>query len=417
MRTPARLFRPLGTRDFALLWGGQSISLIGDGIFTVTLAWQTLSLSSSPTALAAVLLARSIPHVLFLVVGGAVTDRLPRRSLLIASDLVRGIASGAIALLVATGAVELWHLVALGAVFGTANAFFFPAYTAIVPEVLPAELLPGGNALDTTARLVGSSFAGPAIGGVIIGAAGTRWAFGADAISYAIAVVAAMLMRARPAPPAGESRIVQEVREGFRFTRSQPWLWVTLLAAFVGNLSFSSLSLLRPILVKEELGGSAAALGAVYAAAGVGGLIAAVVAGSFGFPRRRVAVMYASWTTAAVALGVLGLAPGILLVAVANGVIGLTLEYGNIVWITLMQELVPRRMLGRVSSFDWMLSLGLSPLAFAAAGPLGAALGAGPVLVGGGIIAVVANITGVTRRGVLDPDREAPDSTPDGAGP
>lgn len=406
-----RILRPLSARDFALLWGGQSVSLIGDGIFTVTLAWQTLLLSSKPTTLAAVLFARSVPQLLLLMLGGVVTDRVPRRRLLIVSDIARGLAVGTVALLVATGRIEVWHLIGLGAVFGTANALFFPAYTAIVPEVLTPELLPAGNALNTTSRLIGTNFAGPALGGLIVASFGTGWAFGADFLSFVVAAVSAWLIRTVPPPEHSPARMAEEFREAFRFTRSQPWLWVTLLSAGVGNLAFSSLAVILPVLVKVDLNGGAAALGAVSASFGAGGLLAAIGVGLLGLPRRRIAAMYAGWFLAALAMAGLGIVPAVATAAAVGAACGLFLEFGTLIWVTLMQELVPRKMLGRVSALDWMLSLGLAPVAFALAGPLTAAAGPGPVLIGGGLLAAAANAVAVTRRGVIDPDRASRDDT------
>ena len=128
-------------RDFALLWSGQSVSLVGDGMFIVALAIETLHIDNHPTALSFVLAARLLPMVLLLLIGGAVVDRVPRGRTMLVSDATRGLAVGAIAVLVATGAIQLWELVVMCAVFGTADAFFYPASTAVVPEILPVELL------------------------------------------------------------------------------------------------------------------------------------------------------------------------------------------------------------------------------------------------------------------------------------
>src|ERR1035437_7439670 len=130
-----RALRPLRARDFALLWSGQSVSLVGDGIFTVALALEALRLSSGPSALAYVLAARALPMVLLLFISGAITDRPPRRSILLGSDLVRGVTVAVIAVLTAANALEVWQLVVMSAIFGCADAFFMPAATAIVPEL------------------------------------------------------------------------------------------------------------------------------------------------------------------------------------------------------------------------------------------------------------------------------------------
>ena len=132
------LFRPLQIRDFRLLWSGLVVSLIGDGMFLIAMAWQVYALSDSPSALAMVGLSMSIPHLLFLLIGGVVTDRLDRRKVMIGADLVRGLAVGALGVLAISGNIALWHIVALVAVYGAGTAFFGPAFDAIVPDVVPS---------------------------------------------------------------------------------------------------------------------------------------------------------------------------------------------------------------------------------------------------------------------------------------
>src|SRR5437867_3825224 len=208
------MFRPLAVRDFRLLWGGQTISLLGDGIFVVALAWQTLHLSSSPTALSAVLLARALPEVLLAVVGEAITDRFPRRSVMLVSDLVRTACVGAIAVLTGTGHVQVWHLVSLGAVYGAAEAFFEPAVYAIYPEILSPQLLLEANALRSTGAILAVQLLGPALGGVVVAAVGTAWAFGADALSFGVslATLLAVALRAAPHRDEAPANVVREVR-------------------------------------------------------------------------------------------------------------------------------------------------------------------------------------------------------------
>jgi MFS family permease len=163
-RVPAAL----RIRDFALLWAGMSISLVGDGVYFVALAWQVYDLSDSPTALSVVGLAWTLPLALFVLLGGVVTDRVERRRVMIAADLVRALAVAVIGILSLTGAIELWHLIVMAAVFGTGDAFFGPAFTSIVPQIVPRELLLQANALDQFVRPLGFMLLGPALGGWIV---------------------------------------------------------------------------------------------------------------------------------------------------------------------------------------------------------------------------------------------------------
>jgi hypothetical protein len=404
------LLRPLAERDFRLLWAGQAISLLGDGVLTVALAWQTLQLSSSPTALALVMFARATPRIVLMLLGGVISDRLPRRLVMLAADLVQALAVAVIALLAAGDQLRLWHLVVLGAVASAASAFFLPASTALLPELLATDLLLPANALSTSSRVLAAQFAGPALGGLLIAAAGTAAAFAVDAASFLVSVATLAMLRTRPEPrPASErtTGMLQEVGEGLAYARGQPWIWVTLVVAgFANFLVGGPLQVLLPVIV-NRLGAGAGSLGLVYAAFGIGGGLAVLLAGQLGVPRKRVTAMYAVWIPSGLVVAGIGLARGVVALALLYGLVGLLFELGNLIWITLLQERVPARVLGRVSSLDWLISVGTQPIAIAATGPLAAAVGATAVLVVGGLISVPTSVAGLLWPGVRDPDREA----------
>ena len=250
-RGPASALRH---RDFAWLWSGQTVSVAGDGIFTVALAVETLRVDDRSFALALVLAARLVPTVLLLLVGGVVVDRVPRRMAMLASDAVRGVAVSIIAVLVAVGSLRLGGLVVMSIVFGTADAFFSPASTALVPELLPEELFVHASALSSLSRVFAQQLLGPALGGVIVAAAGTAWSFGLDGASFAVSAGCLLVVRSRSRPsPSGHSAL-EEAREGLSYVRSQPWLWATLVGAGLANFAiFSPLGVLIPLLVRHVL--------------------------------------------------------------------------------------------------------------------------------------------------------------------
>src|SRR4029079_3178698 len=181
-----RLLAPLRHRDFRLLWSGMCVSLLGDGIFLVAMAWQVYALSNAPTALAIVGITMTVPTIAFLLLGGVVSDRFDRRRVMVAADVLRGLAVGLIALLSLTGVLELWHIAALAAVYGAGTAFFSPSFDALVPEVLPPGDLAQANALDQLVRPIALRLAGPALGGVLISLFGAGTAFALDAASFVI---------------------------------------------------------------------------------------------------------------------------------------------------------------------------------------------------------------------------------------
>jgi MFS family permease len=406
-----RLLAPLRHRDFRLLWSGMCVSLLGDGVFLVAMAWQVYALSNAPTALALVGIAMTVPTIAFLLVGGAISDRLDRRRIMLTADLVRGVAVGLMALLSLAGVLELWHMVMLVAVYGAGTAFFTPAFDAIVPDVLPAEELPQANSLDQFVRPLALRLAGPALGGLLIELVGVGSAFALNAASFGVSAVALLAMRARARAerPAGGS-IAGEIRTGFAYIRQHVWLWATFASAAVAYLLFMGpAEVLLPFVVKNALGGSAADLGLVFAAGGLGSLGCAVVMGQRGLPRRDITFMYVVWTLATVAVAGYGLADAVWQLMLASLAFNALETAGTIVWATAKQRHVPPELLGRVSSLDWLISIGLLPLSFALTGPVSGAIGAQATLIGAGLIGGVVTFAALLLPGMRAVEgREAP---------
>ena len=383
-----RLLAPLAVRDFRLLWSGMCISLLGDGVFIVALAWQVYALSNVPTALALVGVAMTVPTIAFLLLGGVLSDRFDRRRLMLGADVARGLAIATIAVLSLTGTLELWHMLVLVAVFGGATAFFGPAFDAIVPDVLPASLLPQANSLDQFVRPLALRLAGPAVGGFLIEGVGVGWAFALNAATFAVSA-AALLAMARPRhrvhEPAGS--VTGDIRAGFSYIRKHVWLWGTFASAAVAYLCFMGpAEVLLPFLVKNDLHGSAAELGLVFAAGGIGSLGCAAIMGQRGIPRRDITFMYLAWTLATVAITGYGLATAVWQLMIASIAFNGLETAGTIVWATAKQRHVPPALLGRVSSLDWLISIGFLPLSFALTGPVSSVLGVQGTLIAGGVV-------------------------------
>lgn len=401
-----RYFEPLRHRDFALLWSGQAVSQLGDGVFTVTLAIEALRLDHRAIGLSYVLAVRLLPAVLFTLAGGVLVDRVPRRLAMLASDLARGAAVAIVTVLVATGEIHLTWLVLMAFVFGLGDAVFFPAAMAITPELVPSELLVGASALNGTSLQVAGVLIGPAVGGLLVGFLGTAWGFGIDAVSFLVSAAAISAMSARSSPmPSGHSPL-EDLREGLRFCRSRRWLWVSMLGASLGNfVAFSPLGAMIPLLVKHVLHGGGVALGLVLAAGGLGGATATVIAGRRRPPRRRLVHLWVGWGLSGVGVLGLGFVPDLWL---AGGVAFVTYgldAYGSVMFNPLIQEGVPEALLGRVSSVDYLFGFALSPLGLVAAGAAADAIGVRPTLiVGGALTALTACIPFLP--GVEDPTVE-----------
>jgi len=398
----ARLLAPLRHRDFRVLWSGMAVSLVGDGIFLIAIAWETYVLWNAPVALSIVGIGMTVPTVVFLLVGGVLSDRHDRRLLMLWADLVRAAAVGCLAVLVFAHALELWMLVALVAVYGSGTAFFTPAFEAVVPDLLPPEDLPAANSLDQFVRPVALRLLGPLLGGWLV-AAGAGLAFTVDAASFGASALAVLAMSSRPARAAAHPSHSAAVREGLSFIRARVWLWGTLVAAAAAYLVFLGPSeVLLPYVVKNELHASAGDLGLVFAAGGLGAVGAAFWMGQRGHPRRDVSAMYATWTVATLAVAGYGLATAAWQLMFVCFVFNGLEAAGTIVWATIKQRHVPSRFLGRVSSLDWMISIGLLPISFALTAPVAAAVGVRATLVGAGLLGAAITLAALFLPGMRD---------------
>jgi MFS family permease len=404
-----RLLSPLRHRDFAVLWAGMTVSLVGDGIFLIAIAWESYVLWNAPAALSIVSIGMTVPTIAFLLFGGVVSDRCDRRLVMAAADGVRALAVGALAALVFAHQLRFWELVALVAVYGAGTAFFTPAFDAIVPDLLPAADLPAANALDQFVRPIALRLVGPVAGGGLV-AASAGVAFALDAVSFAATFVAVLAIRPRQRPREhAHPSAAAALAEGLRFVRSRTWLWGTLLSAGIAYLVFlGPAEVLLPFVVKNELHASAGTLGLVLAAGGVGAVGAAVLMGHRGHPRRDVTVMYATWTVATLAIAGYGLATAAWQLMLACLVFNGLEAAGTIVWATIKQRHVPGALLGRVSSLDWLISIGLLPISFALTAPVAAAVGARATLVGAAVIGAVVTFAAYFLPGMTDIERVPP---------
>ena len=342
-----RMLRTLRHREFRLLWVGQSISMAGDGIFFVALPWQVYELSNAPTALAVVGIAWTLPMVLSLLAAGVASDRLDRRSVLIAGDVLRMAALAAMAALSLSGAIELWHLLVLSVFYGVGEAIFQPSFTAIVPQVVPQEDLLRANALKELVEPLGIRFVGPAVGGLTIEALSVGAAFALDAATFAASLVALLLISPKPAAVRRAGVIgAPGPRRGVALCPGARVAVGDAASAALSLLaSYGPLEVLLPYVIKNDLEEDAATFGFVLGAGGLGAILAAVVVGrGGGLPRRAVTLMFVAWTVATLLTGAFALAYSAMqMYAIAFVIFGAN-AIGMIVWNTLMHTLVPQEL-------------------------------------------------------------------------
>ena len=400
MRFPA-IAEPLRHRDFRLLWAGQTLSVFGSWMRIVAVPFQILALGGSAAEIGIAAAASTAVQVPFLLFGGAVVDRVPRRLVLLTSDLLSGTAMSVIALLGISGQLRIEHLYVMAALLGLADAFFGPALMAIVPELVPEEILIKGNALRGLSRQ-GGRLGGSLVGGVLVAAFGPAIAFAIDALTYFASFLALAVMRPGAAPSGGRKHLLAEVREGFAFVFSIPWVWMTIaLFSVINLLVFGPLNVGLPILVRDVLHGDAAVFGALTASLATGQIAAGIILGQATI-RRSGIVMYAFAVMAGVVLASFGAFPLLAWLLLASVLMGVTFVGFNILWESALQRHVPRALLGRVTSVDFFGSLLLGPVAPLVAAALIESLGTTQVFIGAGIIVAVLSASAYLVRSIRE---------------
>jgi MFS family permease len=396
---PENLGRLLRVREFVLLWSGATVSLFGDGIYWVTIAWEVYRISNAPTALGVVAAAFSLPQVLLLVVGGVLSDRLDRRLVMLLGNAVSGLMIGALGTLVLLHRIRLWEIVLLVVVYGISQAFFLPASRAIVPSLVQPDLLPQAMAVEQFVQPLTTSLVGPAVGGLLIAAGGTGFAFLIDAATFLVAAATlAVMSSARVAPsgepaPTGRFAMLQEAGQALSFIRGRRWIWAGLVAAGLANIALTGpLQVLIPYLIKYRLHSGPEVLGLFGACGGVGAILAAAYVAWRGIPRRDVSWIFLSWALGTAMLIPMGLAGAAWELLPLGFVLAIGISLGNLIWFARMGIQVPGYILGRVASFDMMVSFSLSPLSSAVTGPLAGAVGVRRLLIVAGAVTTITTL-------------------------
>jgi MFS family permease len=413
----ASAFDSLRVRDFALLWAGQTVSSLGDGIFTVALAIVTLEVDRRPSGIAYVFAARALPSVILALVGGVVADRVSRRLVMLASDIVRGVTVGLIAFLIARGELRLWELIVTAAVFGAADSFFGPASNAIMPELLNEDLLVSGNALGQMSFQLTTGLIGPAVGGFVVAAIGNAWSFGFDALTFCVSVATLVMMHTRPKRREHAQSPIQDAREGLRYVVTRRWLLYALLAACLANFfGMTPLSVLLPLFVRETLHASALDLGIVFASGGAAGILASYIVARLGKPKHIVSATWLAYAASGLAISSIALAHNVAVCCVCVALeVGL-MVYGDVLFFAMIQTLVHRDVLGRVSSLIFLGAFSLGPFGYLIGGVGASWFGIRTAIVLSGVISGLICLMCLVLPGARDPEREGFASTHDALG-
>jgi MFS family permease len=389
--------RVLRHQDFRLLFLGQAASQIGDQVVIVALALFITQRTGSPTDLGLVLAAQTLPLVALLLFGGVWADRLPRHRIMIVTDLVRASLHLTLTVLIFSGAVRVWQIVVIEAMFGAAQAFFQPAYSGLLPQTVPETLIQDARALTESVANV-AFLVGPALATALVLGVGAGEAFAFDSATFIVSAL--LLLRVHPRPRGAENGIhsmLEGLRAGWREVRSRAWVWATIVA-FTGAVLcvYAQWYALAPVIARDVYGGTGV-FGVLESVAGLGAIVGAIIGVRWkpARPLRAGMLLVLAWP---VQDGVFALGAPLALVVVCAFATGFGFSLLMIWWETALARHIPAHALSRVSAWDWMGSLALLPVGYLLAGPLAATFGARTVLGVGSAIGFVLLLLALVPR-------------------
>ena len=379
----------LEEREFRLLWFSRVVSDFGDRFGVIGLAFAVLAIEKSATALAYVLAARAVASVSLFLVAGVWADRLPRQRVMLASDVGRGIATAAMAVLLLTDHAEIWHLVVLAGLYGAAEAFFGPASQGLVPQTVNPSRLQQANGMMSLSRNA-TTIAGPAAAGVVIALSSPGWAIAVDAATFGVSAAFLLRMRLAFTKPAKQA-FLADLREGWsEFTR-RTWVWVCVCHfALFQAAALAPFFVLGPLIAEEELGG-ASAFATITVFAGIGSVIGSLAAIKF-HPDRQLLAAFLSLLVWAPVLSAYAVAAPVWVISAFALVASAAINFAGTIWFTVLQQQVPQHALSRVSSYDWAGSALFLPLGYILVGPLADRFGAADVLYAAAAWTVVSSV-------------------------
>ena len=370
-----RALLPLATRDYRLLFAAVGIEVFGTGMWTIVMVFQVLALNDSPLALSAVATGMSLGLFAFAILGGVVADRFSKRRIIITVQGCTALVMAAVATLSLTGTIELWHVGVASFAMGAGSAFFYPAYSAYLPQVLPPEQLLAANGLEGALRPSMGQGLGPALGGIIVGAFFPAIGAVIVAASYGIAFLIVLFLsrqeETNEAAATDQANVWDDLKAGIRYVAGTRWLlWTLIFGSSLALIIQGPIEVLLPFLTRDRFEDAEATFGILLAAFGIGGAVGSLVVSSLKLPRRYLTFMILCWGGGTLPLVLLGTADSLPLMLASLFVVGAATGAGVVIWGTLLQRLVPLDMIGRVASLDFFVSIAFMPVSIAIAGPL-----------------------------------------------
>lgn len=386
MTTGAGSLAPLQYTPFRWLVAGRTVTVLGNAVAPIALAFAVLDLTGSVRDLGLVVGAQSTVRVLFLLVGGVVADRFPRHLVMVGSGALAAATQGVVAALVLTGTATIPLLMVLAGLSGVFFAFAFPASAALVPQTVPEPIRQQANAINRLGHTAAMT-SGAAAGGALVAVVGPGWGLAVDAATFALGALCFAFVRVPDVRDRSASRqsTLAELREGWTEFASRTWLWVVVLGFMLFNaVHAGALAVLGPAVADETIGRGA--WGLVLAAQTAGMAVGAVIAMRIRV-RRLLLFGVVCIAGEALLIGSLALAPVTVVLVVAALLAGVAVEQFGVAWETTMQEYVPADKLARVYSYDAVGSFVAIPVGQVAAGPAAVAIGPeGALLAGAGLM-------------------------------
>lgn len=395
-----RIVRPLGHRDFRALFSAVVLSIFAAGMWAVVMVYAVIAAGGGPLQLSLVAAANATGLLACAIPGGIVADRVSRRLIVRMVSLADFLAISSVVVVGAFGEVGIPQLTIVAFVLGAGAGFFFPAYSAILPRILPPGQLLAANGLEGAIRPALQQAAGPAAAGLILAALIPAQAAIVIALAHGAAFVILLFLRPEPAAAEHEEpstrSVMHDLREAVVFTVRTPWLlWTLLFATMWVLVVVGPEEVLLPFLTRERIGEDPRLFGFLLAVYGAGGVAGSIVVSSLPLPRRYLTTMNLVWGISTLPFIIVGITDQYWLLLASLFVVGFGFSYGNVIWGTLLQRRVPRHMLGRISSLDFFVSLALMPLSMAVAGPLAEVVPIQTIFIAAGILPLVFGLIAI----------------------
>jgi MFS family permease len=357
---------PLRNPKYRLWLIGSTISFLGDQFYMVALPWLILQQTGSAVAMGAVMMAGSIPRALLMLMGGAVSDRISARKIMMSTASARTVCVAVIGILIWFGVLHMWELYVLAVIFGVADAFAAPAGSAYLPSLLHPEQLVAASSVGQSAAQV-TTIVGPVPAGFVIKTLGVAWAFFVDAISFLFIIGALWKLPDPPKSPAASKAVWPAIAEGLTYVGRDVPLRSLMLLAMTMNFCFTGpVSIGLTYLVKTRFG-SPAILGTLLSAVAAGSLLGALLAGVWKIRRRGILMLLVA-AALAPCLGSIGLISRVWTLAGVLCLIGALAAFMNVHIGAWVMQRIDAAVRGRVASVLMLGSFGIMPISFAIAG-------------------------------------------------